>query len=576
MSETASPPANPVEYRLTLMETDGGIGYFSCVPRAETDDPACIEALRTRPNDAFLRRYVLKRISLWDPVHLAARLRSTPAADGFFLALLYEAILVYDHFASLRGTLRPEKVRRVASETPFIYLKSHLAGDQALHSQWITLFRTNLNDHRMLLPPEKTGLVAPFSDEALSQGDPPHPGITAIREQTAAMELPEAPPRPPLEETTRIALEKLDALGIIAGEVQRHVASLSPVALLRQWRVDIAVYSRRHHFRVMGLQNSYGRGLSLPEAQASLAMEMIERCSAFATVGEDGVEGYSRAYPLKRARYSELVKAGIPAVDPNRLALEAPYGDEPLHWIEGEACGRDGAASVWVPAQCIFLFCNFDEIKLFSALGSTGLASGNTMDEARLSGLLEIIERDHDGTTLFHPSQCFTVEAADPQVALLLESYRELGIHLQFQDLTSKLGVPCCKCFVRDMAGGIVQGTGCHLDARRALLSAMTETPYAFPYGPPSGTGLHGLVRVPLENLPDFRLGNSAADLRLLENLLAAWGYRPIYVDLTRKDVGLPVVRAVVPGMEITADFDRFSRVHPRLFANYLRCFGEP
>jgi ribosomal protein S12 methylthiotransferase accessory factor YcaO len=124
------------------------------------------------------------------------------------------------------------------------------------------------------------------------------------------------------------------------------------------------------------------------------------------------------------------------------------------------------------------------------------------------------------------------------------------------------------------MGGGIVKGAGCHLNARQALVSAMTETPYAFPYGPPSGPGMHGLVRVPLENLPDYSLGNSAADLLLVEQLLSAWGYHPVYVDLTRADVGLPVVRAIVPGMEITADFDRFSRVHPRLFANYQRLFG--
>lgn len=425
----------------------------------------------------------------------------------------------------------------------------------------------------MLPPPEKAGMPSPFPEAAPSHGDSPHPGMDAVRDRLLAGKLPEAPPRPPLEETTRVALEKLERLGIPAGEVQRHVASLSPVALIRQWRVEFAVRNGRHDFRVRGIQNSYGRGLGLPEARASLAMEMIERCSAFASVEEDRVAGYAREYPLRYARYSELERAGVPAVNPNRLALEAPYSDEPLYWIEGEGRGDEGPVSVWVPAQCVFLFCNLDEVKLFSALGSTGLASGNTMAEARLAALYEIIERDHDGVTPFHPSQCFTVETEDPGVGKLLAQYRELGIHLQFQDLTSELGVPCCKCFVREMGGRIVKGTGCHLDARRALLSAMTETPYAFPYGPPSGTGLHGLVRVPLENLPDYSLGNSAADLLLLETLLAEWGYLPVYVDLTRRDIGLPVVRAIVPGMEITADFDPFSRVHPRLFANYRRLF---
>ena len=41
-------------------------------------------------------------------------------------------------------------------------------------------------------------------------------------------------------------------------------------------------------------------------------------------------------------------------------------------------------------------------------------------------------------------------------------------------------------------------------------------------------------------------------------------------MDLTRKDIGLPVVRAIVPGMEIIGDFDEFSRVHPELFEKYL------
>ncbi len=47
-----------------------------------------------------------------------------------------------------------------------------------------------------------------------------------------------------------------------------------------------------------------------------------------------------------------------------------------------------------IPAQFVFLFCNLDEQNLFSALGSTGLASGNTMAEAKVSALTEVIERD--------------------------------------------------------------------------------------------------------------------------------------------------------------------------------------
>jgi ribosomal protein S12 methylthiotransferase accessory factor YcaO len=78
-------------------------------------------------------------------------------------------------------------------------------------------------------------------------------------------------------------------------------------------------------------------------------------------------------------------------------------------------------------------------------------------------------------------------------------------------------------------------------------------------------------VRVPLEALPDYDRGDSGENLRLLEHLLLANGFEPIYVDLTRADLDLPVVRALVPGMELLGDLDRFARVHPRLYGHYLK-----
>jgi ribosomal protein S12 methylthiotransferase accessory factor YcaO len=145
----------------------------------------------------------------------------------------------------------------------------------------------------------------------------------------------------------------------------------------------------------------------------------------------------------------------------------------------------------------------------------------------------------------------------------------------QFQDLTPPMGLPCCQCFVVSSDGRIAKGTGAHLDARRALLAALTETPFPYPGGPPSQPAMEGLVRVPVEALPNYACSDPDEDLQTMETLLLANGFRLIYADLTRSDIGLPVVRAIVPGMEILADFDRRSRVHPRLYANYLKLASE-
>ena len=82
------------------------------------------------------------------------------------------------------------------------------------------------------------------------------------------------------------------------------------------------------------------------------------------------------------------------------------------------------------------------------------------------------------------------------------------------------------------------------------------------------------LVLVGYDNLPDYSTPDHGNDLALLERLLTANGQRPYYVDLTRKDIGLPVVKALIPGMDILGDFDRFSRVHPELFSNYINQFS--
>jgi len=48
-------------------------------------------------------------------------------------------------------------------------------------------------------------------------------------------------------------------------------------------------------------------------------------------------------------------------------------------------------------------------------------------------------------------------------------------------------------------------------------------------------------------------------------------GYKPIYVDLTREDLDIPVVKALVPGLEIMTVVDRFSPLSIRQFWHYLK-----
>jgi ribosomal protein S12 methylthiotransferase accessory factor len=84
--------------------------------------------------------------------------------------------------------------------------------------------------------------------------------------------------------------------------------------------------------------------------------------------------------------------------------------------MEGKRLTAGGIEPIWVPVQCVFLFCNLDERSLFSGLGSTGPASGNTGAEARLSALSELIERDSEAVNPYHPSRCLRIYSKDSQM----------------------------------------------------------------------------------------------------------------------------------------------------------------
>jgi ribosomal protein S12 methylthiotransferase accessory factor YcaO len=153
----------------------------------------------------------------------------------------------------------------------------------------------------------------------------------------------------------------------------------------------------------------------------------------------------------------------------------------------------------------------------------------------------------------------------------ILDDYRARGIHVQFQDISPAFGIPCCTCFVTHRDGTVAKGGGSNLDGKRAVVSAMTETPYPYPDGPPSSPAPPDLPWLEYESLPDFSTGMPDLDLLLVEKTLIANGFSPIYVDISRQDLDIPVVKALVPGLEIMADFDPYSRISPRLFNNYLK-----
>jgi YcaO-like protein with predicted kinase domain len=372
------------------------------------------------------------------------------------------------------------------------------------------------------------------------------------------------------EETSIRAMERLKAIDLKIGPETENEASLSSCALKMQWLLNVRTSAGRNHFELTGVQTSYGKGLSPDQAKASCFMEVVERVSSFASFDSRAALRYKDDLRLIQGSHEDLIEKGHQALNPNDMYLEVPYENQPLYWVPAQRVDEHGTNLTHVPAQLVFLFCNLDEISLTSGPPSTGLASGNTMEEAQLHALLEVIERDAERVMPYCEDRSFLLDSELEPVADILERARQEGVEVQFLNITTELGIPCYKAFVQGPGGEVLKGSAANLDGKRAAVSALLEVPFHPSWFHPV-PARSGMRTVKEDTLPNYSSGNATRDLRLLEKLLIANGYRPIYVNLTREDLDIPVVKAIVPGLEMFAEFDAFSNLSLRQFAHYLK-----
>jgi ribosomal protein S12 methylthiotransferase accessory factor len=557
-----------LNYTLSRVGTGQGVGWFACVPEPRRGLEDAVRYTREHPNDLFMHRHVLDILRDVDPSDMKTHIEGAGTKDRHLLALLYEACLLNTRFEALKVHFPEMDLWDLAAYSPMIVIPSILRDQPDRHFYWLRQFSANANLLRPLPSPDEAEFPVPFDREAILAWER---GVTSIRDIAPPPEKgKKIPDTAPPKEVIKGLRNRLEGLGILSGWDMRTEATLSPFAVERPWDLHIEVADGRNQWHLSGTQTGYGRGLNISHARISCLMEIVERYAAFAGFQSGKIPGYGKDHVLIRGTCSDLAARGRDVLDPNHMCLEVPYRDQSLWWIEGERVTGDGTTPVLVPAQMVFLFSNLDEIGLTSGLSSNGLAAGTTVEGARLSALLEVIERDAEKVVPYTRDKAFLLRSDDMKVSGILEGHEQKGIQIQFLDITPETGIPCYKAFVQGPGGVILKGAGAHLDGKRALIAAMTEIPYPYPYWFGSMTGPEGLHVLQFEALPDYSSGDPIRDLALLERVLTQNGYTPIYVDLTRQDLGIPVVKALVPGLEIMTVLDRFSPLGLRQFGHYL------
>jgi len=367
-------------------------------------------------------------------------------------------------------------------------------------------------------------------------------------------------------------------------EPLRKVAGVTRVAdITRLDRVGIPVFSSIRPSAGEGAISVYnGKGASKEQARASAIMEALERYS-----------GELRGDPLVRKGVEEMLSSEN-AIDPRELILpqvslmHVMY--QRLAWVKGWDLieGED----IFVPASAVFHpYSSMEDMPIFRS-NTNGLASGNTMEEAVLHGLCEIIERD--AWSLVEVRRKVQGDIDPPRkdaiISSLLSKFELQGIEVHLKDLTSDVGFPTFAAAADDVRLAdpalLTLGIGTHLNPRITVIRALTEVAQS------RLTQIHGAREDTIHADANRRLGyermknmnkmwfSSAPDSTPLEDYdaldtpdllddigivlgrLRENGFkRAIAVDLTRKELEVPVVRMIVPGMEVNAlDEERVGR----------------
>jgi oxazoline/thiazoline synthase len=360
-------------------------------------------------------------------------------------------------------------------------------------------------------------------------------------------------------------------------------------------------YVARHHCELTNLEwlriningRSAGKGKTDVQARASAFCEAIER--------------YSSVFQGDEIRHrNSYQKLGDQAIHPNVCMNFSPlqYANR-SQWNKSYPSFsqqipepfNETVETEWTPVWSLnhrvfkYLptsYCYFGYPQKASSrdcwADPNGCAAGNTLEEAILQGFMELVERDCVALWWYNRTKHPDVDLDsfnEPYFQDLKNYYRTLQRDLWVIDITSDLNIPTfaalsrrTDCEVED----IVLGYGTHFDPVIAVGRALTEVNQILPavlssnadattrYLSYEPLAIHWWKTATVKNQPYLSPNESCPrkvwkdypkienddlldDINLCQQILEKRGMEMLVLDQTRPDIGLKVVKIIVPGL---------------------------
>ncbi|MFJ5990363.1 TOMM precursor leader peptide-binding protein [Lentzea sp. NPDC092896] len=329
------------------------------------------------------------------------------------------------------------------------------------------------------------------------------------------------------------------------------------------------------HLRSALRSENGGKGVTALDAEVGALCEALERHSAQIDGDEARVRASFRSLG-PRAIHPDQVQLYDPRQFDGRATWNAahsgfqhvctPFDDDAeIDWSPVWSLTR--GEHRLLPTGLLYFGTGVDERLIAD---SNGNAAGSSLEDAVLQGMLELVERDAVALWWYNrTSQPPVVLDGDPWIDELRSVHAGLGRELWALDLTSDLGVPVVVALSRLVSGEreeVVMGFGAHLDPALATRRALTEMNQMMPAVLAGHTGddhdlRHWLTTAAVANQPYLlpsgspvrhpytASGDLLTDVLDVQARLEKAGLEVFVLDQTRPDIGLPVVKVIVPGL---------------------------
>lgn len=344
-------------------------------------------------------------------------------------------------------------------------------------------------------------------------------------------------------------------------------------------RIGMPIYTAIRPTAEDGAISIYGgKGITKDHAKASAMMEGFERYSAERQDSDNSIV----------ATIDEISKMGE-YINPASLNLPKDFKKEdiesmPLEW----SLSKDliSGNEYYIPTNAVFHpYTHESNVKSLFRSNTNGLASGNILEEAILHGMFEVIERDAWSIfELTHKNyaQIDTSSIESELINDVIDKFESEGIKIKLMDFTADIKIPTIAASADDTvtrdAGLLTLGMGTHLDPEVAILRALTEVAQSRATqinGAREDTvradfareaGYERMKRInkyyfrqedektKLADIENRSTSSITKDIEIVKNELMANDIEKIlYVDLTRPELDVSVVRVIIPEMELYA-----------------------